>query len=44
VSTSTATFVGVAEGVDEEGALLLRTEDGTLHRLLAGDVTLSSTS
>jgi len=43
VHTSTATFVGVAEGVDEEGALLLRAEDGTLHRLLAGDVTLSST-
>ncbi len=40
VSTSTATLVGLAEGVDEEGALLLRTADGVLHRLLAGDVTL----
>lgn len=40
VTTSTASFVGVAEGVDEEGALLLRTEDGICHRLLAGDVTL----
>ncbi len=40
VHTSTAILVGVAEGVDEEGALLLRTADGVLHRLLAGDVTL----
>jgi len=35
-------LAGVAEGVDEDGALLLRTSDGVLHRLLAGDVTLSS--
>jgi BirA family biotin operon repressor/biotin-[acetyl-CoA-carboxylase] ligase len=32
---------GVAEAVDEDGALLLRTSDGALHRLTAGDVTLS---
>jgi len=31
---------GVAESVDESGALLLRTADGELHRFLAGDVTL----
>ena len=31
---------GTAEAVDEDGALLVRTPDGTLHRLLAGDVTL----
>jgi BirA family biotin operon repressor/biotin-[acetyl-CoA-carboxylase] ligase len=31
---------GVAEGVDVDGALLLRTADGNLHRLLAADVTL----
>jgi BirA family biotin operon repressor/biotin-[acetyl-CoA-carboxylase] ligase len=31
---------GLAEGVDESGALLLRTSDGTLHHLAAGDVTL----
>jgi BirA family biotin operon repressor/biotin-[acetyl-CoA-carboxylase] ligase len=35
------TLVGVAESVDENGALLLRAADGTLHRLLVGDVTLS---
>jgi BirA family biotin operon repressor/biotin-[acetyl-CoA-carboxylase] ligase len=35
------TLVGVAESVDEDGALLLRTADGTLHRLLVGDVTLN---
>jgi BirA family transcriptional regulator, biotin operon repressor / biotin---[acetyl-CoA-carboxylase] ligase len=31
---------GVAEDVDEDGALLLRTGDGALRRVLAGDVTL----
>jgi biotin-(acetyl-CoA carboxylase) ligase len=30
----------MAEAIDEAGALLLRTDDGQLHRLLAGDVTL----
>lgn len=37
---SEGTLTGVAESVDEGGALLLRTPDGVLHRLLAGDVTL----
>lgn len=32
---------GVAEGVDEEGALLLRASDGSLHRIRAGDVFLA---
>jgi BirA family biotin operon repressor/biotin-[acetyl-CoA-carboxylase] ligase len=31
---------GVAQGVDVDGALLLRTADGTVHRLLAADVSL----
>jgi BirA family biotin operon repressor/biotin-[acetyl-CoA-carboxylase] ligase len=31
---------GVAEGVDIDGALLLRTSEGTLYRLLAADVSL----
>lgn len=31
---------GYAEGVDDEGALLLRTADDRLQRLLSGDVTL----
>jgi BirA family biotin operon repressor/biotin-[acetyl-CoA-carboxylase] ligase len=35
------TLVGVAESVDEDGVLLLRTDDGTLHRLVVGDVTLN---
>ncbi|MCJ7738313.1 MAG: biotin--[acetyl-CoA-carboxylase] ligase [Anaerolineae bacterium] len=34
-------LVGLAEGVDEDGALLLRTDDGVQHRLAVGDVTLS---
>jgi BirA family biotin operon repressor/biotin-[acetyl-CoA-carboxylase] ligase len=41
VTTSEGTLTGVAEAVDEDGALLLRTPEGVLHRLLAGDVTLS---
>ncbi len=40
--TAAGTLSGVAEAVDENGALLLRTPDGTLHRLLAGDVTLGT--
>lgn len=31
---------GVAEGVDVDGALLLRTADGSVHRLLAADISL----
>jgi BirA family biotin operon repressor/biotin-[acetyl-CoA-carboxylase] ligase len=31
---------GTAEGIDEEGALLVRTPDGGLERVLAGDVTI----
>jgi BirA family biotin operon repressor/biotin-[acetyl-CoA-carboxylase] ligase len=41
VSTSEGSLAGVAEAVDEDGALLLRTPDGLRHRLLAGDVTLA---
>lgn len=32
---------GLAVEVDEAGALVIRTADGTLHRLFAGDVTLT---
>ncbi len=32
---------GMAEAVDEDGALLLRTPDGSLHRIRAGDVLLA---
>jgi BirA family biotin operon repressor/biotin-[acetyl-CoA-carboxylase] ligase len=31
---------GMAEAVDADGALLVRTPNGSVHRLLAGDVTL----
>jgi BirA family biotin operon repressor/biotin-[acetyl-CoA-carboxylase] ligase len=41
-TTGKEDLVGLAEAVDEDGALLLRTLDGALHRLLAGDVTLRS--
>ncbi len=34
------TLEGMAEGVDPDGALVLRTADGVRHRLLAGDVSL----
>jgi BirA family biotin operon repressor/biotin-[acetyl-CoA-carboxylase] ligase len=40
VSTAEGVVEGVAEAVDEDGALLLRTQRGSLRRLLAGDVTL----
>jgi len=40
VPTAEGTLTGVAEAVDETGALILRTDDGSCHRLLAGDVTL----
>jgi BirA family biotin operon repressor/biotin-[acetyl-CoA-carboxylase] ligase len=33
-------LAGLAESIDTDGALLLRTNDGQLHRLLAGDVTM----
>ena len=42
--TAQKTLAGVAESVDKDGALLLRAPDGTLHRLLVGDVTLSRSS
>jgi BirA family biotin operon repressor/biotin-[acetyl-CoA-carboxylase] ligase len=31
---------GVAEGVDEEGALLVRADDGGLHRVVSGEVSI----
>ncbi|MBQ8312399.1 MAG: biotin--[Clostridia bacterium] len=33
-------FTGTAEDIDETGALLVRDESGTLHRVLAGDVSV----
>ncbi len=40
-TTPGGTLTGVAETVDADGALLVRTPDGALHRFLAGDVTLA---
>lgn len=40
VTTGQEVLRGVAEEVDLDGALLLRTPDGDLRRLVAGDVTL----
>ncbi len=33
-------ITGIADGIDESGALLLRKADGTIHPLRSGDVTL----
>ena len=33
------TFAGVAEDIDQDGALLVRTEEG-IRRVLAGDVSI----
>ena len=41
VTTSEGVLTGVAESVDEGGALLLRARNGELHRLLVGDVVLA---
>jgi BirA family biotin operon repressor/biotin-[acetyl-CoA-carboxylase] ligase len=40
VSSSESTRHGLAEAVDENGALLVRWPDGQLERVIAGDVTL----
>lgn len=37
-------LVGTAEGIDRDGALLLRTADGALQRVVAGELALSSLS
>lgn len=37
---SGASFTGVAQDVAADGALILRAEDGTMQRVLAGDVSL----
>jgi len=41
VTTSEGVLTGIAEAVDDDGALLLRMVDGSIQRLLTGDVTLS---
>jgi BirA family biotin operon repressor/biotin-[acetyl-CoA-carboxylase] ligase len=38
VARAAAGLVGIVEGLDDDGALLLRDDDGTLHRVRSGDV------
>lgn len=35
---ATETIVGIAEGLDADGALRLRTHSGTVRRITAGDI------
>ncbi len=44
VSSAGERFDGEAEGIDEDGALLVRTADGVLRQVLAGDVTLRTSA
>lgn len=39
--SSAGTISGQASAVDGDGALLLRTDDGTIHRIVAGEVSLT---
>lgn len=38
--TGSLNLVGMAESLDETGALMVRTDDGVLHRVLSGDVSV----
>ncbi len=40
VTSGQEIFEGIAESVDRDGSLLVRSFDGDLHRIVAGDVTL----
>lgn len=40
VSGAGETFEGIAEGIDSEGRLIVRSEDGTKRTVAAGDVTI----
>jgi BirA family biotin operon repressor/biotin-[acetyl-CoA-carboxylase] ligase len=40
VTSGNDSFTGIAESVDENGTLLVRLSDGSLSRVVAGDVTL----
>jgi BirA family biotin operon repressor/biotin-[acetyl-CoA-carboxylase] ligase len=40
VSSGKEVFEGIAESVDSDGSLLVRKPDGSLNRVIAGDVTL----
>lgn len=40
VSSSSQHFTGTAVDIDEEGALLIKKQDGTIERVVAGDVSI----
>ena len=40
VTSGKEIFEGIAEAVDEDGSLLVRSSDSRRHRIVAGDVTL----
>jgi BirA family biotin operon repressor/biotin-[acetyl-CoA-carboxylase] ligase len=40
IRTGSREITGTAESLDEQGALLVRTEHGRLERIVGGDVTL----
>ncbi|MBC7810652.1 MAG: biotin--[acetyl-CoA-carboxylase] ligase [Burkholderiales bacterium] len=44
VNQANGVVTGMAEGVDEHGALLVRDEDGALQRVIAGDIALGSSN
>ena len=40
VASGDAVYEGYAEGVDDDGSLLIRRDDGSVQTLAAGEVTL----
>ncbi len=44
VQASDGERLGLAQSVDPEGALFLKTDDGAVHRILAGDIALGNVS
>jgi biotin-(acetyl-CoA carboxylase) ligase len=40
VSGTGESFEGVAQGIDTDGRLILKLDDGTLREVAAGDVTI----
>ena len=42
VSTSGEIILGLSEGPDEDGRLMVKTEDGKLHQILSGDINLAT--
>ena len=40
---SSPALCGVAEDIADDGALIIRSSDGTLHRIIAGEVSVRAT-